>query len=68
MRKVLSRTPSLTILFGLALASLVGGAQSQKKRDVKTSPHTAALEATRVGYVLGPGEGEVISRKGNTAT
>ena len=68
MRKGLSQTSSLPILFGLVLVALVGGVQPQKGRDVKAPTPAATPEAARAGYILADGEGEVIKRKGNTVT
>ena len=68
MRKVFGRTSILPMLFGLALAALVGATQPQRKESVKVSPPAAAQEDAHGGFVLAAGEGEVIRRKGNTVT
>ena len=68
MRTILSRTPSLLILFALALIALVAGVQPQEGREVHVVSSAANRKARGAGYVLAAGEGEVIKRKGNTVT
>jgi quercetin dioxygenase-like cupin family protein len=68
MRRTLARATCVSVLVGLVLVALAGGARSQKGRGERVTPPSESSGAGRGGYVLAAGEGEVVRRKGNTVT